>query len=447
MESRPSPERGVVAANSARAFAAQIVGNSGLFAGVLLVARALAPAGRGAVAFLTVSCLIVGRLANLGLPRATTVFAAQRPGSRPALLSNLVVLAGAGGALAGVLAAAVLLALGEHRPAGVSATAVLLVVPGVAASSLSEAGYSFLEGCGCFREWALVTATVPWLYAALIAVVWATTGLTVEWAVLLLAVTWATAAAALLLSSAREVGMARPAPRLLGETLRFGLRAWAGSLALFLNFRTDQILLGMIGSAAALGIYAVAVNASEVLLYLPAAIGTALVPAIAGSDPALRVERTLRVFRSLLLVTLAGVALAALAGPALVPLVFGEAYEGSVGPLLWLLPGALGFAASGVFSSALLASGSPGRSSFGPLVALAVGLVLDVILIPGYGAAGAAAAASAAFLAGGLAALLGYRACERFPARSLVPHRDDLKVLYAAVRGSLAKARAGGRVG
>jgi O-antigen/teichoic acid export membrane protein len=437
---------GVVAANSARAFAAQVAGNGGLFVAVLLVARALAPAGRGAVAFLTVSCLIAGRLAGAGLPRATTVFVAQRPESRPALLANLLAVAGGGGLLAGGLAAATLLALGGHRPAGVSSTAVLLVVPGVAASALSEAGYSFLEGCGRFGEWALVTASAPWLYAALVMLVWATVGLTVEWAVLLLVVTWAGTAVALLTRSARDAGIGRPASRLLWETLRFGLRAWGGSLALFLNFRTDQILLGLLGSAAALGIYAVAVNASEVLLYLPAAIGTALVPAIAGGEPALRVERTLRVLRSLLLVTLAGVAVAALAGPLVLPLVFGQAYSGSVGPLLWLLPGALGFAVSGVFSSALLASGAPGRSSFGPLVALAVGLVLDLVLIPPYGASGAAAAASAAFLAGGLAALLAFRGREGFPASALVPRRADVRLLAGLVRSSLARARASGRV-
>ena len=42
-----------------------------------------------------------------------------------------------------------------------------------------------------------------------------------------------------------------------------------GSLSRFLNFRVDQILMGFLASEAALGIYAVAVNASEVLLYLP----------------------------------------------------------------------------------------------------------------------------------------------------------------------------------
>ena len=45
--------------------------------------------------------------------------------------------------------------------------------------------------------------------------------------------------------------------------MSFGLRAWVGTLSRFLNFRVDQILMGFLASEAALGIYAVAVNASQ----------------------------------------------------------------------------------------------------------------------------------------------------------------------------------------
>ena len=49
-------------------FWAQVVGNSGLFVGMLLVTRALGPSGRGTVAFLTVTALITasGSLVEYG---------------------------------------------------------------------------------------------------------------------------------------------------------------------------------------------------------------------------------------------------------------------------------------------------------------------------------------------------------------------------------------------
>ena len=96
-------------------------------------------------------------------------------------------------------------------------------------------------------------------------------------------------------------------------------------------------------------------------------------------------------------------------GRSLLPAVFGDAFDESIIPFLWLLPGTLGFAASTVFSNALVGSSSPGLSSLGPIVSLTVGFALDLALIPQYDATGAAVAASAAFLAGGAVALATYQ--------------------------------------
>jgi Na+-driven multidrug efflux pump len=82
-----------------------------------------------------------------------------------------------------------------------------------------------------------------------------------------------------------------------------------------------------------------------------------------------------------------------------------------------------------------MAASSPGLSSFGPLVALVAGIALDLVLIPAYGASGAAAASSAAFLAGGCVALLVFRRRAPFPWGALVrPRRDDLGMFRALVR-------------
>ena len=78
---------------------AQVAGNAGYFVSVLLLARAPAPADqRGAVAFVTVSALVISSLASFGTAEATKVFAAQRPEARPRLLSNVVLVSATGGA-------------------------------------------------------------------------------------------------------------------------------------------------------------------------------------------------------------------------------------------------------------------------------------------------------------------------------------------------------------
>ena len=64
-----------MAQGSAVLFAAQVIGNAGFFAAVLILARGLGPAGRGAVAFFIVTTMVTARAAGIGVREATTVFA------------------------------------------------------------------------------------------------------------------------------------------------------------------------------------------------------------------------------------------------------------------------------------------------------------------------------------------------------------------------------------
>jgi O-antigen/teichoic acid export membrane protein len=223
---------------------------------------------------------------------------------------------------------------------------------------------------------------------------------------------------------------------LLRESLRIGIRAWAGTIALFLNARVDQILVGLIASDVALGLYAVAVNSAEILLFLATAIATSMLPAVARErDDGRQVDRTLRTYRAASLLTLATIVVAAALGWVLIPLVFGSDFEGSVQPFMWLLPGALGYAAMSIFANSLLASRAPGLSSFGSTAALGAGLVLDLVLIPFFGASGAAAASSVAFLVGGSTAAVLYHRVTGFRWTDALPTRADVTfILSVAMR-------------
>jgi O-antigen/teichoic acid export membrane protein len=423
-----------VAAGSARLFWAQVVGNAGLFVGVLLIARALGPSGRGTVAFIAVTSLLLARIVRFGVGEATIVFAAQRPRARPMLLANILVFAAFAGSASAALVCGALVLAPSVRPAGLGGVELAALGLSVLAATLADAGYKFVAGCSRFRLHALVTTTTSWTYAVAIAAVWAAFGLTAARAAFVWAALHGLRAFVLFSASALDVGWRPPGLSLLRESMRFGLRAWVGTLADDLNFRVDQILVAVIASETALGIYAVAVNAYEVLLYLPGGAATALLPLIAGSPREMRAERTLHAFRSVALVTAASVVVAVFLGPVLLPIAFGSSFEGSVGPFFLLLPGVLGAVFLAIFTSALVASSAPGLSSLGPLASLFVGLALDFALIPRFGASGAAAAASAAFLAGGMTAVLVYRTRERFRWRALVlPRRADLDVLRALV--------------
>jgi O-antigen/teichoic acid export membrane protein len=424
-----------VARGSAPLFWAQVAGNAGLFAALVPITRELGPAGRGTLAFVTVTAIVSATVSRLGVTEATTVFAAQRPRQRSVLLANTMLAVTVASACAAAIVCGGLLLVPALRPPGVGSAELAALGLGMVASALTDAGYMFTLGCSRFRFHAAVTIAAAWLYAGTIAVVALAAGLTVIRAAAIWVAFQALKALVLLSAGVRAEGLGRPDGRLLLESVSFGLRAWIGSLSTAFNDRLDQIFVALLASEVALGLYAAAVNAFEILVYLASAAATAILPLVARAGIDVRTERVLGAFRSVAVVTAAGIAIGAVVGPPLLPLMFGEAFEASETPFLWLLPGALGFVAMAIFSNALVASSAPGRSSLGPLVSLALSIVGDVLLIPPLGDKGAAIAASAALLAGGATAIALYWARDRFPVRALlVPRRSDLELLGALAR-------------
>lgn len=415
-----------VAGASAWLLCSQMVANAGFFAAVLLIARGLGPTGRGTIAFITVTALVVGRATKIGVTEATTVFAAQRPSERGPLLTNLIGFTLAGSSLGTLLVCGGLVLAAAWRPAGIGDAELLALALATLANALVVAGNAFLLGCGRVRARSAMTAVGPWVYALLVVGAWRFGGVTVTRAAFAFAIAEAVWAAGLVVVSLRETRLTHPSLPLLRESIAFGLRAWIGTLSAFANARADQILMGFIVSEATLGIYAVAVNGAEMLLYLPQATASALLPVLSRDSLQSGQDRSLRVFRSMLVITLGSIVVAATLGHYLVPVVFGDAYADSTTPYLLLLPGAVGFAATGVFSSSLLAGSWPGRSSIGPMMALAVGLGLDLLLIPPFGASGAAVASSTALLVGGAVCIVLYRNRSPFPWMRLWPTRRDL---------------------
>ena len=328
---------------------------------------------------------------------------------------------------------------------------LLLCVPAGMFLILMHVGTWFLLGAGRTVEYAVIRATTPWLYPIGLVIAWVGADLTIDRTLFVWIVATALAGAITMVIAAKNLGLGRPSLTLLRESVPFGLRTWVGSLANTLNFRTDQVLMGFLTTSAALGLYAVAVNVSEILLYAPMIVSQVLIPQIARTDEARRDDAVARVFRLTALVSVAASVVFAIVCPFAIPAWFGPDFRDSVTPFLLLLPGIVGFVGLNVFSSALVGSSRPGRSSLGPGVALVVGIALDLALIRPYGASGAAVAASAAFLVGGLVSLLAYSTPARVSivtdagavvsvslskpfAGSLIPRRGDAGEIVQIVK-------------
>jgi O-antigen/teichoic acid export membrane protein len=428
-----------VARTSGALLAARILGAAGFFVAAVILARSLGPAGRGTLAFVIVVALLVARLASFGIGGATVYFAARRPAERARILgTNAGFVAVSGGAVITVIAAFLLLVPGA-RPDSLTSELIWLMIPGTILVCVVEWGLSFLLGARVLRAQSIAMGLGPWLYAVALGVTALGGDLDVERA----ATAWVASGAAwvtlIAVLAITATGIARPSLALLVESIRFGVRAWAGGLARSVNTRIDQLLMAYLTTQAALGVYAVAVNVSEALQYIPGAIAMAFAPAVAATAAGDRRDRTLRTFRGALLVTLVTIPPAMVVGAVLLPVVFGEAFRASIVPFLVLAPGAIGFLVMRVFSSALMGAALPGRSSVPAIAALATGVALDLLLVPPYEATGAAVASTAAFAVGGLVAVVLYRRADSFAPRELVPDRADARQI--ADRASRAFGR------
>jgi O-antigen/teichoic acid export membrane protein len=410
-------------------------------ANVLIVSRALGPAGRGGVVFLTAMAFFTSSLASAGIEESNANFAASQPHLRRALATNSVVLA----LLLGVLAAGVVQGLIAAFPA----------VAGPSSSELRWLTLGFLPVLmlNLYLRWlaradyAFAVTNIAWLVTPVANVV--VNGLLAILGVLTVGTAVATwlagqAAGTLILAwyvARRLVGFGRPDFRLMARTLGFGLKTHAGRVMLLGNWRLDQWLLGAISGARELGIYSVAVAWTEALSYLPTAVKFVQRPYLVRSAPRDAVRQAAIAFRIAILITVVLMLSMVFAAPILCVTFFGEQFSGSIVELRVLVIGALGLLALTIFGNVLVARRKPVLSS----VALSAGflctLVLDIVLIPPYAGTGAAIASAIAYTAAGALMCLFFVQGLGAGVRDLVPKGDEVRWLVGSARRLLQRRR------
>lgn len=221
------------------------------------------------------------------------------------------------------------------------------------------------------------------------------------------------------------------------EALKYGAKSHLGSILSFLNYRVDLFLLNMLTTPATAGIYAIALQISERIWMLSQAVSAVLLPRLASVSG--QKERsaaiTAIVSRATMLATAALVAFAALVGPWVIGIVFGERYRPAYAPFLVMLPGILAGSCVRILSAEFSARGRPELNTYMAMLVLAVNVPCNILLIPRYGAVGAALSSSIAYTFNLAVRLAMYRAFTGHPILSvLVPTRSDLRLLVQRLR-------------
>lgn len=191
----------------------------------------------------------------------------------------------------------------------------------------------------------------------------------------------------------------RPSVEVLGRQIKTGIPGQIGNSLQFLNYRLDQFVVAGLGTRADVGIYAVAVGMSETVWWMANAVAMALLPRLTRMDGEKGAEVTATACRNILLVASMGALALSALSPIAVHLLFGEAFSGAIRAIFFLMPGVVALSGAKVISSYVFSQGKMAVTSGIAVLALGGTVVFDLLLIPPFGIAGAAAASSIAYSA------------------------------------------------
>lgn len=183
----------------------------------------------------------------------------------------------------------------------------------------------------------------------------------------------------------------RPDPSLMKRMVRFSAVTGAGSVVGLLNYRVDQILVIRLDGKEGAGIYSSAIAVAEGLWLFSSAITLASFARVGRGEPSEAARLTATGIRHTVLVVIGGGLSAALIGPLLIELAFGQAYAGASTPLRILCLGTALFAPQGLIN--LYFVNHRGRPAFPMgigLLSIAISVAGGLLLIPVYGTTGAA---------------------------------------------------------
>jgi O-antigen/teichoic acid export membrane protein len=407
-----------------------------------ILARALGPAGRGALAAVLNPIALSTYVFNLGVPQALTYAVAkgrtttERANRLGLALGALIGLVCAGGLIA---LTPVLLRKYPHQQTLFILLALLLPLQmsvGMLRYVAQARGrYDLMTRERWFSVISRLVLIAGIALAGMLTVAtaaWFTHGTAVLATLLLLPILFA--------GESRKIEESEEEPEPPSATTRFlmryGLTTWMGTVGGVLVMRLDQVLLTPLAGPKELGYYAVAVSVAEVpLLGLLAVRDVIFSASTDRDDPALVARAT----RATLIVAVPLCFIGILLAPLVLPPIFGAGFGPAVRMAQVLFLATIPNGVAMVMSAGLLASGRPGLDSRAQIVAAAVTVVALFALVPPLGAIGAAYASLIAYCISALLVSVSLTRVSGLRVREfLVPHRADLVDIVTRLRGRLS---------
>ena len=185
------------------------------------------------------------------------------------------------------------------------------------------------------------------------------------------------------------------------DILKYSLPLFLVSIGFAVAVELDVLMIGILSVDSEVGIYAVAKQIIVKLPHLALAIALGTMPVFAQLNSSNKTE-LIKLFQKLLITNsyvfgFIGLFLLTTSW-FFIPLIFGEEYTASVAPLMILICYLLLFSYSIFLSSLLDYQGMAAKRAVNLIITIALNILLNTLLIPRYGAIGAAIGTSVSYM-------------------------------------------------
>jgi O-antigen/teichoic acid export membrane protein len=357
----------------------------------VIVARWLGTTGVGSLAVLSVTVALSVQLGCAGLPSANTYFISQDKTKLASVWSNALLFA----MLVGSVIALLVILVARSNPSlfgHVPLELITLAAASIPFQLINLLGLNVLLGIERVAQFNILDA-LSQLLLLINAVVAFILGVDLFMLVLFNTVSAVVVCLVVVGIIFRDIGklssdLLKLDTQLFKRMISYGLKFYVSVVSGIIMLRVDLLLVNKLRGASEAGVYAVAAQMSMLLILLPSVIATLLFPRVTAVQDVAG-ELTMRATRHTAFVMIV-VCLVAVPFAFALPYVYGESFRGSTVQLLILLPGVLLLGIESVMVQHFNAQGLPFTIPVFWMICVVANISLNLIVIPKFGANGAA---------------------------------------------------------
>ena len=233
----------------------------------------------------------------------------------------------------------------------------------------------------------------------------------------------------------------RPSLRVFGMSGKMGLRAAVAVIGMFIMINVHPFAIRSLEGWAMVAIFSVCFRVFQLFQRGSDVTGTILYSHVAQKEEKSGYRLTALVCRNLLFFSLIFAVFGGLLGKYLIIIIANSTYLEAYFPLLIMLPGIVLMNTGSVLNSSYWGRGYPFKVIIAPYIAGAIGLAMNIIFIPKFGASGAAMSFSFMCILWFIYILEVFRRDSDFHfSEIIIPHYSDFINIFSRIEKKLGRS-------